>query len=117
MSRPGQLDKRLALERADQLLGNRKWAEALQILAEVKDVPLARPMILTALTELADDARTVAMLWPPSTSAEIVLVGAAVLNRRIREEAKAFLQIEAVSSSQDASVADIKRRIALRWSR
>ena len=56
--RPGQLDKRLALERADQLLGNRKWAEALQILADVKDMPLARPMILTALSELADDART-----------------------------------------------------------
>jgi hypothetical protein len=116
-SRPGQLDRRLALERADQLLGNRNWADALQILADVKDAPLARPMILTALTELADDARTVAMLWPPSTSAEIVLVGAAVLNRHIREEAKAFLEIDAVSSSTDASVADIKRRFALRWSR
>lgn len=115
--RPSELDKTLALERADQLLGNRKWAEAFQILSEVKDVPLARPLIVTAVTELADDERTIAMLWPPSTSAEIVLVGAAILNRHIRKEAEAFLQIEAVSNSTDASVADIKRRIALRWPR
>lgn len=116
-ARPNRLDKTLALERADRLLGERKWAEALQILRELKDMPLARPLILTGLAELADDGETVAMLWPPSTSAEIVLVGSAVFNRRIPEEAAAFLQIEAVSRSTDASVTNIKRRIAMRLPR
>jgi hypothetical protein len=115
--RPNRLDSTLALERADRLLGERKWAEALQILRELKDIPLARPLILTALSELADDAETVALLWPPSTNAEIVLVGSAIANRRTPEEAAAFLEIQAVSRSTDASVLAIKKRIAMRLPR
>jgi hypothetical protein len=80
----------------------------------MKDMPMARAMIVSAVSELQDDAQTVALLWPPTTNEEIVLVGGAVLNRRNPDEGKAFLALEAVSGSHDASVGTIRHRVALR---
>jgi Calcineurin-like phosphoesterase len=117
LRRPPQLDKTLLLERADELLGKRSLKEALDILEQVRDDPFAKPLVIDALTQLGDDERTLNILWPPSGSAEIILVGAAILNLQERERAEAFLRLDAVSNNSDSSVADIKRRIATRWFR
>jgi 3',5'-cyclic AMP phosphodiesterase CpdA len=113
--RPGQLDTTLALSEADEMLANKQWAGALKVLNRVKGVPLARPLVLKALAELADDERTLETLWPPLTSAEIVLVGGAILNQQNPDAASAFLQLETVSTSSDASVVDIRQRLLRRW--
>lgn len=112
--RSPDLDKRLALEQADRLLGSGQHREALALLSSVKEIPMAGAMIVSTLSELQDDDQTVAVLWPPTTNEEIVLVGGAVLNRRNPEEGKAFLELAVVSGSHDASVIAIRQRVAQR---
>jgi hypothetical protein len=51
------------------------------------------------------------MLWPPLTIPEAVRIGGAILDGGTREEAEAFVRLPLVSSSTDASVQDISRRI------
>ena len=113
--RPAELNSQLVLEQADRLLGNRKYTEALSLLKSLKEMPMARAMIVSALSELQDDAQTVAVLWPPTTNEEIVLVGGAILNRRNPDEGKSFLELKVVSDSHDSSVVAIRQRIAQRF--
>jgi hypothetical protein len=115
--RPPELDKALLLERADELLTERHWREALALLKDIKADPLARPFLLNALNELGDDWETIEVLWPPSTNQEVVMVGAAILNLRDLNRAETFLKLDDVSNNRDASVADIRRRISTRWSK
>jgi len=111
LTRPAQLNAQLALDQADKFLGCRQWGDALDVLDRVKDAPLARPLLLKALTELDNPRRTITMLWPPQTAAEAVTVGGAILESGTREEGEAFVRLEIVSGSSDASVRDISRRI------
>jgi hypothetical protein len=113
--RPSQLNHNLALSRADELLGAHKWTEALEVLAPLKEMPLARPMIASALDQLGDQKRIVDDLWPPQTKAEAVMVGGAILESQNQKAAEAYLQLELVTRSDDASVRDIIRRLRLRW--
>lgn len=110
-NRPAQLDAQVALDRADKLLGRRLWREALDILCDLKDIPLARPLLVKALSELDSARLTIATLWPPLTGVEAVIVGGAILDSGTREEAEAFVRLDVVSGSKDASVRDIGRRI------
>ena len=110
-TRPAQLNVELALEQADKFLGCRQWTEALDALDRVKDFPLARPLLLKGLTELNNPRRIITMLWPPQTAAEAVTVGGAILESGTRAEAEAFVRLEIVSGSRDASVRDVSRRI------
>ena len=80
-------------------------------------VPMAKPLLLSALTELGDDKATIETLWPPDNTAEIVLVGAAILNHQMKDRAQEFLGLQAVSNSTDASVKETRRRVALGWSK
>jgi len=112
LTRPARLDAQLALDQADEFLGRRQWGDALDVLDKVRDAPLARPLLLKALTELGDPRRTITALWPPQTAAEAVTVGGAILESGSREEAEAFVQLELVSGSGDASVREISRRIS-----
>ena len=109
--RSTQLDAQLALDRAEKLLGNQQWRETLDILDGIKDSPLARPLLLKALEELGDPGRTIATLWPPLTSTETVMLGGAILDRGTREEAEAFIKIDFVSNTVDASVREISKRV------
>jgi hypothetical protein len=111
MARPAQLDTQLALDRADNLLGRRQWAEAADVLEHMKDVPLRRPLLVKALAELGDARRTIALLWPPQSTVEAVIVGGAILDNGTRKEAEAFVGLGLVSGSTDASVRDVVRRI------
>jgi hypothetical protein len=110
-TRPPQLDVQITLDRADKHLGARQWSNALDVLEEVKDLPAARPFLARALAELSDSRRTITMLWPPLTIPEAVTIGGAILDGGTREEAEAFVRLPLVSSSTDASVQDISRRI------
>jgi Calcineurin-like phosphoesterase len=110
-TRPPQLDMQITLDQADKYLGARQWNEALGILDTVKEVPLARPLLLRALTELGDPRRTIATLWPPLTVGETVTVGGAIIESGTKQEAEAFVRLPIVSGSSDASVQDISRRI------
>lgn len=115
--RPNQLDNVLALEHADELLRKSQWADAVEVLKALKDVPMAQPLLLSALNELADDELTITTLWPPSTNAEIVLVGTAIISQQAQQRARDFLSLDSVSHNSDASVRETRQRVALRWSR
>lgn len=110
-TRSTQLDAQLALDRADKLLGNQQWREAVDILEGIKNSPLARPLLLKALEELGDSRRTITTLWPPLTSAETVTFGGAILDCGTRKEAEAFFKLEIVSNTEDASVREISERV------
>jgi hypothetical protein len=115
VTRPAQLDVQLTLDRADKLLGSRQWREALNILDDVRDVPLSRPLLVKALEELGDGRRTIATLWPPLTSVEAVTLGGAILDSGTPEEAEAIIRIGLVSDNVDASVREVSRRVRDRW--
>jgi hypothetical protein len=109
--RPRDLDAQLALERAEQLLGFRQWAEAVTLLDPLRQIPLARPMLAKALSELGDPRRAIDTLWPPETPGEAVTVGGAILDGGTRQDAEAFLRLDLISGSADASVREISRRV------
>jgi hypothetical protein len=111
VNRPPQLNVQLALDQADKLLGTHLWREALEVLNEIKEAPLARPLLVKALDELGDERLTITTMWPPVNNAEIVILGGAVLNSGTPEEAEAFIHLSLVSGNIDASVRDISRRI------
>lgn len=114
MTRSTQLDTQLALDQADKLLGSHQWSEAAEILDSLKEIPLARPLLVRALEELGDMRRIITTLWPPMTSSEAVTLGGAVLDFGTKEEADAFVRLEFVRDNIDASVREISRRIAER---
>jgi Calcineurin-like phosphoesterase len=109
--RPPQLDTSLVLDEADRCLGSGQWSNAVDLLSTVQDAPLARPLLLRALTELDDPRRTIEMLWPPQTIAEAVVVGAAILQIGTRQQAEDFVRLPAVSDSADASVRHVAQQL------
>jgi len=113
-TRPVQLDLQLALERADKCIGSQQWLEALAVLETIKEDPIARTLLVRALEELGDRRRTIATLWPPLTNREAVTLGGAVLECGSQKEAADFIQLNFVSSSKDASVREILKRVGER---
>jgi hypothetical protein len=113
-SRPAHLDDVLVLERADDLIRRKQWAAAVELLKNMRAAPMAQPLLLSALSELADDKLTRETLWPPVTNQEIVLVGGAILNAE-GYYAREFLALDSVSQNNDSSVREIRGRIAVRW--
>ena len=114
LTRSTQLDAQLTLERADRLLGSRQWSDAAEILVSIKDIPIARPLLMKALEEIGDARRMVTTLWPPLTSIEAVTLGGAILDCGTQDEADAYVGLELVRDNMDASVREISRRISER---
>jgi 3',5'-cyclic AMP phosphodiesterase CpdA len=112
--RPNKLDVQLLLEEADRAVGTGRWHDAITLLDKIGDVPLARPLLLRALSELGESRTTVATLWPPRTIGEAVMVGGAILDDGTREEADAFVHLALIVDSRDASVRENSRRITER---
>lgn len=110
-TRPPQLDEQLRLEKAEALLGAKRWEDALQMLDTIPGSDRARPLRVIALANLGNHALTVSLLWPPQTAVEIVLVGGALLEVGPQATIAVFLGLEMVSASTDASVRDIVRRL------
>lgn len=114
VTRPTQLDEQLILIQADNLLGEQKWHEALEALEKIRNVPLARSLIAKALEEINDPQLIIQKLYPPINNAEAVMMGGVILTDGTSEQAKAFVELEFVSTNQDASVCEISRRITER---
>jgi hypothetical protein len=115
--RPPDLDIQLALERANSLLESRKYLDAIGVLEGIKEAPLARPLLLKALTELRQPRRIIVSLWPPLSNIEAVNLGAAILEAGTRDEAAAFVKLDIVTGSSDASVRDMATRVYERRAR
>ena len=116
-ARPPNLDVQLAMERANSLLESRKYLDAIEVLEGIKEAPLARPLLLKALTELRQPRRIIASLWPPLSSIEAVNLGAAILEVGTRDEAAAFIKLDIVTGNSDASVRDMATRVYERRAR
>jgi hypothetical protein len=74
-------------------------------------VPLARPLLLKALTELRQPRKIIESLWPPLSNIEAVHLGAAILEAGSRDEAATFVKLDIVTGSNDASVQDMATRV------
>lgn len=109
--RPGNLDEHLRLEEASRLLAERNWQKLLELMQSLSAFPNARPFLRRALSELADYRQIIELLWPPQTLEEMVMLGGAILNAWNPALGSAFLELEAVRNSDDASVRDVKQRI------
>jgi hypothetical protein len=110
-TRPADLDAQLLLERADQHMGIGEWQQAITLLTRASADERARPLLVRAVDALGDARRTIELIWPPITHAEIVLIGGAILSLMDRAAAERFVALSQVASADDASVRDITRRI------
>jgi hypothetical protein len=110
-TRPSDLNNRLALERADELLGRGRPSDALAALESLRTVPEARLIMVRALEQLWEPQQVIALLWPPITAAEAVLVGGAILAAGDRGQAQAFLDLPLVSQTTDASVRHVATQV------
>lgn len=108
-------DFRQEIEKAETLIGHRKWAEAIQTLEVAKDFPLARIFLMEALVEQNIPAQTISLLWPPRTPGEAVVVGFAIYESGNSTQADAFMRLEFIRTTQDASVKDVIQRLLERW--
>jgi hypothetical protein len=113
-TRHPELDSQLALAAADEQIGKGNPQEALRVLDSLRDLPLARPLLLRAVNDLGDPRVTITKLWPPQTVAEVVTLGGAILEAGEKHEAIAFRELEIVSTNPDASVQDIANRVLQR---
>jgi len=105
------LDTSFKVETAEQLLGSRQWKEVIELLAGTPPDSIGRPLLAKALSEYGDSAKTIALLWPPSTPAEAVQIGDAILQNGTTQQAAQFLALDIVNGSTDASVLEIARRV------
>ncbi len=110
-TRPRGLDINLQLEKAEELIGRGCWRDAIALLEEVQEAPLARPLLAHALSNLDDAKSTIATLWPPRTIPEAILIGGAILEDGTKENADAFLDLGLVAGATDASLREVTRRI------
>jgi 3',5'-cyclic AMP phosphodiesterase CpdA len=109
--RPPELDTAFRLETAERLLGAGQWKEVIELLAGTPPDSIGRSLLAKALSEYGDPAKTIAVLWPPSTPAESVQVGDAILQNGTSEDAARFLALNMVTKGTDASVLEIARRV------
>lgn len=109
--RPAKLDLSLVLERAEERLRAGTSDEAIALLQPLRDEPLARPLLVEALSKLGDHRHTVELVPEPSTPAEAVVVGGALLEVGTPEEIIRFLGCDFVRSSADASVREVAARL------
>lgn len=110
-SRPPQLDETLKVETAEQLLGSRQWEKVIDLLADVPPDSVGRPLLAKALVEHGDSSKTIELLWPPTTAAEAVQIGDAILQGGTPQQAAQFLALDIVTGGTDASVLEIARRV------
>jgi hypothetical protein len=109
--RPPHLDAAFNVETAEKLLGNRQWKEVIELLAETPPDSVGRSLLAKALFEYGDSSKTIALLWPPSTPAEAVQIGDAILQNGTPQQAAQFLALDIVSRGADASVLEIAKRV------
>ena len=110
-ARPPALDMQLILEQAMDLYGRQKWRDVVDLLEPIAQQPTARRFYVDALLELDDSALTIRCLREPSTTAEAVIVGAALLDSGLPEQVHRFLGLQIVGAQSDSNLKDIKMRL------
>jgi hypothetical protein len=115
--RPPHLDAAFKLETAEQLLGAKRWKDAIALLVGAPPDSLGRPLLARALSEHGDPAATISLLWPPANPAEAVQIGDAILQNGTSQQAAQFLALDIVNKGTDASVLEIARRVRERRAR
>ncbi|WP_085044104.1 metallophosphoesterase family protein [Ensifer aridi] len=115
--RPSALDVQLILEQASDLFGHQKWKEVVELLEPIAQHPTARRFYVEALVELGDNALMIDHLREPSSTAEAVIVGAALLESDLRHEAQRFLGLEIVAVQSDPNLNEIKMRLSRRFAK
>lgn len=115
--RPAHLDAAFKLETAEQLLGTKRWKEAIDLLRGAPPDSLGRPLLARALSEYGHSDATISMLWPPANQAEAVQIGDAILQNGTPQQAAQFLALDIVNKGTDASVLEIQRRVRERRAR
>jgi hypothetical protein len=114
-TRPPRLDLQLTLETGIELIGQRRYSDAIEALGPLSTDPLARRLLVQAIQQASDSSLVVRYLNPPSSDAEAIVVGGAILELEERDLANEFLELPQVASSDDASVREIVRQLRLRW--
>jgi hypothetical protein len=109
--RPPDLDASFKVETAEQLLGEGKWKEVIELLAGIPLDSVGRPLLAKALSEYGDSGKTIELLWPPANPAEAVQIGDAILQDGNSQQAAQFLALDIVTGDTDASVLEIARRV------
>lgn len=109
--RPRALDSRLKVEEADRLIGSGDFERAIEVLAVVRDDPVARPLLVRALSARGTPSQSLEMLWPPTTAAEAVVIGGALLEGGTAEKAREFLALDVTAKGTDPSVREIVQRV------
>lgn len=115
--RPQRLDAALMLEKAEHLIGSRSWKEAVDLLSGISHDSVGRSLLAKALSEYGDSSKTIELLWPPTSVAETVQLGGAILSDGSQQHAADFLKLDIVNSGTDASVREIARRLRERHAR
>lgn len=114
LERPAGLDVELALESLANLVGQQRWRDALDSAILLKDHALAKPFLLKTLEALDEPETTISVLGTPSSTAEAVILGGALLEVGNSEQIQDFMRLDIVKLSTDSSLLDISKRVARR---
>lgn len=115
--RPAKLDLQIALDAAEKLVGEKRWREAIDALVPLKHIPIAKPFLLKALGELNDARCTITSLMAPTTTAEAVMLGGALLEGGTAAELESYINTGFVFENHDSSIREICQRIKRRLSK
>lgn len=109
--RPADMDAQLTIERGERLVGEKQWAEAVQLLRGTPHDSPARPLLAQAVISAGDIGQVFDVLSPPLTSAEAVAFGDLLYENGVPEQIAKFLNLDGVGNSGDVSVREITRRL------
>jgi hypothetical protein len=106
------------LGEAEQLLGNRKFADATSILLPLAaTVPLARRLLLECFSNQDDPASIVRHFDPPQSVTEILYVADALWTTQDRRRLGELLEEPSVRDHADVSVAQMRTKYRERLAR
>ncbi|OAV51465.1 hypothetical protein A6U98_01380 [Rhizobium sp. WYCCWR10014] len=109
--RPAALDVELVLERASDLLGQKKWKDVITELAPIAQNSTSRRLLVEALQHIDDSALTMEYLSQPENTNEAVMLGVALMQSTSADEVERFLRLEIVVNHSDASLKDVTARL------
>jgi hypothetical protein len=108
-TRPAELDMQLMIERGERLIGQKQWPEAIEVLRHATHDSLVRPLLAQALFSLRDVEQIFAVLSPPLNVAEAVEFGGLLYEDGSPEQIAAYLGLDGVDNSNDASVRKVAK--------
>lgn len=103
------------LTRAQEFYDGGEYRHAAEVLSPLATAePLARRLLLQCLVRLDDGPGILTAFDPPRSSAEMIALMDALWGEGERERLTAILEIDAVATSKDPSVIEMRRKYAAR---